>query len=101
MAYTLIKNPSIQRYTSSNISLLIQEKELEKDKVFLLEHAIQDVETDMKEMELKKKAEGDRDSDIDIGIEITEDNSHLLNLNTANGMKEKESKENSTPHFPR
>jgi len=100
VAYTLINNPYIQRYTASNISLLAQENELKDNKVFLLEHTIQDVEADMKEMQLKKKVESLENSEIDIGTELTEDNAYEMNEIIANGTTGKKS-DFSTLSFPK
>lgn len=55
VAYTLVRNPSIQKYTASNIALVIKEKELQEERLFLLEHTIQSVGADIEKQELKKQ----------------------------------------------
>ena len=40
VAYTLVRNPSIQQYTAKNIQLLREQEERNQDRVFALEDAI-------------------------------------------------------------
>lgn len=55
MAYTLIKNPPLQQYTANNIVLLAQQKELQKEKLFILEHVIKNVKKDQENLEKTRR----------------------------------------------
>ena len=77
VAYTLVRNPALQKYTANNIQLLQLSAEENKKKVFSLEHTIRSLSQDhgkrnpLFEPGTKKKAELVDDMDIDIGEEIT------------------------------
>lgn len=58
MAYTLIKNPSIQQYTANNMALIAKQKELEQGKVFVLEHVIDNMKKEQEYSEKGRNEEG-------------------------------------------
>ena len=73
MAYTLVKNPSLQKLTASNIQLLQTSAEIDKKRVFSLEQTIRSLSQDYSEEEvtfddvIAKKAELEK---VDIGTEL-------------------------------
>ena len=102
VAYTLIRNPSLQKYTANNIALLVKEKKLQEDKVFILEHAIKNVKKDEERLEQKKKKEEKLEEEEEtlameemIGVEIKPDGK--------SGVTEEnvEEKDEALPLYPR
>ena len=72
VAYTLIKNPSLQKCTANNIALLAKEKDLQANEVFLFKDDIQDVMSDWKIMKSDKSKELAVDCKVDLGEEYAQ-----------------------------
>jgi nitrate/nitrite-specific signal transduction histidine kinase len=69
VAYTLIRNPSIQQYTAKNLQLLENEKKAAH--VFTLRHTIKGVKEGTQGA-VKDSFTEEIEKEVDIGIEITE-----------------------------